>query len=238
MNNDDYLVAWGGPVKSLGSRRIGGRFVTFSTPQSPDRQKEFFDSSTDFWLSGSDRRPIIFRHGMDSTLKTRRFGEGMIQKASDGLWLTGSIDARDEHAERLLDMAVKGQLNWSSGSVGHLVEKTPTAWGSSHIDSWPVAEISLAPHSSVVEPRNILSLKSLALAYDSPDFDSLIVSKRNEAAEQQARKVYVDLLVNRYEMQRREFERSQHDDSISEEQAYYNALAEIKIRKFEQMRSS
>jgi hypothetical protein len=144
----EYVTYQGGAVKSLGSNRIGGRVVTFSGAADPDREHEFFDGSTDFWLNGTgERRPILYRHGIDNTIKRRRFGEVMLSRAADGIWATGFISGKDEQAIKLLAMAERGELNWSSGSVGHLVAKSP-AMGATHIDEWPIAESLLVstPH--------------------------------------------------------------------------------------------
>ncbi|MBA2527354.1 MAG: hypothetical protein H0V18_16465 [Pyrinomonadaceae bacterium] len=171
---EPYLVHGGGRVKSYEGGRIGGRIVTFSGHRDPDRAFEFFDGSTDFWLSGNgERRPILYRHGADRTIKRRRFGEVLVTKASDGLWASGCISSRDADALKLLELAEGGLLNWSTGSVGHLVSTTPVG-AAFHIDEWPVSEVSLCPHSSVAEPRNLLlSLKEFALETDQ-DFYSLL----------------------------------------------------------------
>lgn len=205
--NDDlepYVTYFGGECKSLGNNRVGGRVVTFSGHHDPDLVKDFFDGSTDFWLNGAgERRPILYRHGVDGDVKRRRFGEAQLQKAADGIWATGYIAGTDDQSRKLLAMAEAGDLNWSSGSVGHLVAKSPVG-ASMHVDEWPIAELSLCPHDMVAEPRNILSLKSLPC--DVPDFDSFmgydhqeVLSRRAEAAvqgyyEQRAAEIYAQTL--------------------------------------------
>jgi hypothetical protein len=169
---DPYVTYGGSVVKALGGNKIGGRVVTFSGPQSPDRVRDFFDATSDFWLSGmGERRPILYRHGLDPAIKLRRFGEVQISRAADGLWATGFIAGKDDDSQKLLEMAERGELNWSTGSVGHLVEKTPVG-NSMHVDSWPIAECTLSPKEMVCEPRNIVSLKDLSC--DVPDFYTLI----------------------------------------------------------------
>ena len=207
---DPYVTFYGSVVKSLGGNRIGGRVITFTTAQDPDLTQEFFDGSSDFWLNGTgERRPVLYRHGLDPQLKRRRFGEVQLNKAADGIWATGYISGKDEHSLKLLAMAQGGELNWSSGSVGHLVAKSPVGT-SVHVDEWPISECSLCPHDYVAEPRNILSLKSLP--FDVPDFDRLVArSPFSQSAEHDA-----------------------HQAEI--EQRALNAMAEFEFLRFEQLR--
>lgn len=200
MDEKIYLTYSGAPVKSMGGGRVSGRIVTFSSAHDPDRSGEFFTAATDFWLSGNgERRPILYRHGLDGSVKRRRFGEVQITRAADGLWCTGTVNGRDEHATKMLDMAEAGLLNWSTGSVGHLVETTPVG-RAKHVDSWPLSEVSLCPHTSVAEPRNILSLKSLC--YDNvPDFDDLEVPLHHQKKlEQRAWQIYAETIISGYEL--------------------------------------
>jgi hypothetical protein len=194
----------------MGGNRVSGRVVTFSSPRDPDRVKDFFDAASDFWLSGTgERRPILYRHGADRDVKRRRFGEVQLTKAADGLWATGYIAGRDEHSEKILAMAQKGLLNWSTGSVQHLVEKSRvgSAW---HVDSWPISECSLCPTDTVAEPRNIVSLKALVMESEIPDFDSLVIpTVLNARAEQKAYQIYVEFLQSQHERRMRELMRNQ-----------------------------
>jgi hypothetical protein len=63
------------------------------------------------------------------------------------------------------------------------------------------------------------------------NFKSLV----NHAAERRAAQIYADLLVSQHEMRMAEFETSLHSDAISEEQSFYNALAQLQIYKYERM---
>lgn len=202
--SEPYLIHAGGAVKSYEGGRIGGRIVTFSGHRDPDRQDEFFDAATDFWLSGSgDRRPILFRHGADPILGKRRFGEVGIQKASDGLWGSGYIAGRDADSLKLLELAAAGQLNWSTGSVSHLAATTPEGQAQ-RILEWPISEVSLCPHISVAEPRNIVSLKEFARQTDQDFYSLLTLQQRdcNERAEE---------AVQRYFSQQAQFAWQQHE---------------------------
>ena len=180
MNSDlePYVIYAGGPCKAMPGNKVAGRIVTFSSSHDPDRVGEFFTAATDFWLSGNgERRPFLYRQGCDPTIKKRRFGEVQITRAADGLWVTGTLNSRDSHSQKMMAMAEQGELNWSTGATGHLCDTTPVG-NAKHIDSWPIAEVSLAPLDYVCEPRNILSLKSLIMD-DIPTFDDLVIRDRH-----------------------------------------------------------
>jgi hypothetical protein len=211
MNDEQtYSIHYGGPVKSFEGGRIGGRVVTFSGHRDPDRTKEFFDAATDFWLNGSgERRPILYRHGLDKTIKRRRFGEVQLQKSVDGIWANGFIAGRDPDSLKLLKLAEAGALNWSTGSVGHLVTTSPVG-DSFHVDEWPISECSLCSHDTVAEPRNIISLKEFAMGTEHDFYSLRIPSERDYNAEadaimqeyyqHKAREIYIETLKRQHEL--------------------------------------
>lgn len=225
--NEDFLTCFGGAVKSLGRNRVGGRVVTFSGAADPDRVKEYFDERTDFWLNGAgDRKPILYRHGMDRAIKRRRFGSVELTKAIDGIWAEGTIDGSDSHSRRLIELVEQGELKWSTGSTGHLFEKTDMH-GAAHIDLWPIVECSLCPEDTVAEPRNLATLKSLAVT----DFDM----SHQRDLERRAAEIHAQTLMTAHELRMMGYMPSLHEDSRSEEQDYYGALARVAMRDHEAM---
>ncbi len=196
MNGDDFLTCLGGEVKSLGRGRVAGRVVTFSSAADPDRVRDYFDQDSEFWLSTGDKKPILFRHGQDSSVKQRRFGEVSLTLAADGVWAEGTINGADTQAQKLRDLVEAGGMGWSTGSVSHLVTKSPRG-DSFHVDLWPISECSLAPRDYICEPRNVAALKELIVAQD---FDSLVVPP---SPAQQAAEIYAQILIRAIEAQTR-----------------------------------
>ncbi len=140
MTSDELKKRGTSAVKSLGRDRIAGRVITFSSHADPDLVGEYFDHMTDFWMTGQgDRKPILYRHAIDSKLKRRRFGEALLSRV----------------------------------------------------------ELSLCPHDSVCEPRNILTLKSFA-NYDTPEFDELFIPGQRDY-EAEALRLRVELAVMNFE---------------------------------------
>jgi|GEM_PF-3169569 len=203
-----YLTFCGAAVKALPDGRLSGRIVTFSSAHDPDRAGEFFTAATDFWKSNGERLPILYRHGVDPDIKRRRFGEATISRAADGVWCSGYFHSKDADSEKLLEMARNGELNFSTGATGHLVETTPVG-NAKHIDSWPLAELSLCPKGFVAEPRNILSLKAF-IDHDEPgNFYSLPQSvayeEHQRELEQRAKQIYVQCLMRQHELRMQGF---------------------------------
>jgi len=67
---------------------------------------------------------------------------------------------RDEYEKQIYKLAQAGKLGWSSGALGHLVEREP-AGKAFHIKTWFIGEASLTP--TPAEPRNnAMPVKSLS----------------------------------------------------------------------------
>jgi len=160
----DTLVAYGNEVKALGNGLIGGYLVRFSDENSPDLTGDFFTRETDY--GDADGAPVYYDHGMDETLKRRRFGRASHKMDDTGIWAETQLQLRDEYEQYIYQWAEAGKLGWSSGTAGHLVEREEVdkAW---HITSWPLGlddSLTLLP----AEPRNtVIPLKSMSASLPS-----------------------------------------------------------------------
>jgi hypothetical protein len=79
-----------------------------------------------------------------------------------GLWIEAQIDTAKQYMAAIRKLVAEGVVGLSTGSVSHLVERTPSKGGLHEILSWPIVELSLTP--TPAEPRTIgvRELKSLA----------------------------------------------------------------------------
>ena len=230
---DETVITAGGVLKSFGGGKFGGYGVLKSTPKDPDRQNEFFWDGTDFELQDRGTVPVLWFHGLDPLFKGRKLSRAIPTLDSVGVYFETRLVATDERMEQLIDLGNRGGLAYSTGSASHLVEKKTMGNGTRRIDVWPIVEVSLCLQSQAVEPRaKVLPLKTIAS--DITPFAQMMDQRDRVAkAEARAREIHVDLIKRAHEQRMREFERSQHSDAISEEQAYYNALAQLAIDKFE-----
>lgn len=154
---DDTQAFYGGAVKALGGGKVGGYAVLFT--QEPDLQGDIFTKSTDFFVREGDERPILYRHGMHPVIKSRQLGRGKLHFDEVGIFLEGELDLRDNYEKAIYKLAEMGKLGYSTGSMGHLVAKTPKN-KSFEINAWPIGEISLTPNP--VEARtSAFPLKSM-----------------------------------------------------------------------------
>ncbi len=111
----DELIAFGSEIKALGEGKLGGYLVRFSDPNTPDVVGDYFDASTKFHLP--DSLPLLYNHGLDSTLKARVIGNGRAKIDEVGIWLDAQMDMRDEYEKAIDQMAEAGKLGYSSQSA-------------------------------------------------------------------------------------------------------------------------
>lgn len=164
--SDEFLVMHGGTVKALGNGKVGGYLVTFSGPDDPDLDGDFFTKDTDF--SENETSLVFYQHGLDGKLKRRVLDpKATLKKDEFGVWVEAQLQLRDEYERFIYQRAKEGKQGWSSGTASHLVEREPV--GKAHwIKSWPLGlDASLTP--TPAEPKNVaLSLKSLQLPETFP----------------------------------------------------------------------
>jgi hypothetical protein len=119
-------IPFGGPFK-------GGK----------DLDGEFFSPQTDIKADWFDRRPVLFQHAQDETLKDETLGiEDDLELEDDGWWGTVWLDRANEYWARVTKLLAAGKMYGSSGALGHLVAKDHK---SGEILVWPHIEQTLTP---------------------------------------------------------------------------------------------
>jgi phage head maturation protease len=158
----DKLINFGGAVKALGEGVVEGYLVLFGTPDETDASglRDFFTPETDFGLADGMKSTIWYRHALEPSLD-RPIGEGALKADDVGVFITGQLNLRDRYVKAVYDqMACKGKLGWSSGSVSHLVRREPQENGAHKITRWHLGlDASLTPDPA--EPRTQVAVKSL-----------------------------------------------------------------------------
>lgn len=159
---------------------VGGYGVVWG---GQDVTREFFTPETDFWFDRLTETPmVLYNHGQDDTVKRVVVGKVTSRRVDDmGLWIEAQITAARKYANAIRPLVEKGVLGWSSGAIGHLVDRTKHADGRTHITSWPVAEWSLTP--TPAEPRTIgvRALKSLGIELPADDYEVEDGTKAHES---------------------------------------------------------
>lgn len=160
-------------LKALGEGRVAGYLVYFGNPETRDLHGEYFTPETEYHLDWYDRRPALYHHGLDKTVKAQPVGLiTSVTKNDVGLWAEAQLAMHNEYAQSVYEMVEKGALGWSSGSIPHIVKVD----NDGRILEWPIVEGSLTP--TPAEPRGTwITAKhyseptELATAYKSLDLD-------------------------------------------------------------------
>ena len=146
--------------------RVGGYLVVWGDAATPDLQGEYFSADTDFALDWYEKRPVLYQHGLDGTLKAALVGEIDTLRADEvGIWAEAQLDMRHRYVQAVHRLVAKGVLAWSSGSLPHLVERGADG----HIKRWPLVEGSLTP--TPAEPR-YTDVQTVQSAYKALGLDA------------------------------------------------------------------
>ena len=154
-------------VKMIDERagRVGGYLIAWGEAAQPDMQGEYFTPETDVGLDWYERRPVLYHHGLDGTLKAAVIGV-IDRLAPDemGLWAEAQLDLHKRYVRAVQRLVDQGALSWSSGSLPHLVEVDEGGC----IKRWPIVEGSLTP--TPAEPRRT-DVRTLKSAYKALGLD-------------------------------------------------------------------
>lgn len=134
---------------------VGGYGVVWG---GTDLQGDTFTQDTDFMLDRIPVKIVMYDHGMTAVKNFLGDVPNDNIKADDkGLWVEAQLDRSREYVNEVLKLIEAGALGYSSGSVGHLVQRAQK-----NITRWPIVEFSLTP--TPAEPRTVgvQRIKSLA----------------------------------------------------------------------------
>ncbi len=122
LSLNDALVFQGTEVKALGDGLVGGYLVRYGDEKKTDLTGDFFTDKTNF---GDAAESIVFyNHGLDPTLGKKQFkNKAALGTDKIGKWIKHQLDLRDEYEKATYGLAEQKKLGWSSGTVGHIVER-------------------------------------------------------------------------------------------------------------------
>ena len=165
----EEVIYQGHAVKAVtlddGSVKFGGYLVRFGTADTPDLTGDFFTKDTDFgdnedsdtWFN---HRLSIVVGGQSIKYSKKLHGRAKLTKDDVGVFAELITKARNAYEQAIINAGLAGELGWSSGTAGHLVDREPAgkAW---QIKTWYLGlDASLTP--TPAEPRNsVVTLKSL-----------------------------------------------------------------------------
>jgi HK97 family phage major capsid protein len=175
----------GGAIKSLDDEgKIGGYLVYYGSPEMKDFDGEYFTEETEYNLDWFSKRPVLFHHGHDGTIKSMAIGTiTSIKATEEGLWAEAILDLRDKYVRKINELVKQGALDWSSGTIPKFVEVEKSGF----IKRWPIVEGSLTPIPALPIKTKIHSVKGLIEASKgttSALFNDVSEDKNGEIIEQ------------------------------------------------------
>lgn len=147
----------------MADNKISGWLVYFSGPDSKDLCGDYFTKETDFDLDARSTLSVFFDHGMDPRIRRLRIGTGQVKMVPQrGVWIDSEpiTGLPKKFWDGLRDMAAAGELCWSSGATGHLVEREADGL----LSMWPLAEASLTVQPAEPRARATASKSSVVIA--------------------------------------------------------------------------
>lgn len=160
------LIYFGGEIKALDDQgRVGGYLIRFSDDgKHKDLSGEYFTSETYLGAREGNGVDILFHHGQPLPMKSiltaaaqeeiSGFQNHIFKNAVEtkrtaiGIWAEAVLDLADEYEKAVYGMVKRQKLGWSSGALGHQVQKD----GDGRIKRWIIGEASLTP--TPAEPLN------------------------------------------------------------------------------------
>jgi HK97 family phage major capsid protein len=155
-------------VKALSpdAARIGGYLLRWGSAAERDLHGDYFSPQTELGLDWYERRPMLYQHGLDDSLKAAVMGQIDHLHADEvGLWAEAQLDLRHRYADHIRRLIEQGALFWSSGSLPHLVQREADG----HLRRWIIVEGSLTP--TPAEPR-LAQAQLLRQAYEQLGLDA------------------------------------------------------------------
>ena len=120
---------------------IEGIGIPFGGPLAgKDIQGESFTKSTDFCLEWFEKRPLLYDHALNGTIKTHKVGDVFAAESQeDGIFVKAELNKRSRYYNVVRKLIDQQALGFSSGAVPYLVQTD----ANKNITRWPWFELSL-----------------------------------------------------------------------------------------------
>lgn len=152
---------------------VAGYGVVFG---GKDLEGETFTKSTDFMLELAPTKPIYYDHALQPEV-THPLGVTLKAIPDEiGIWVEAQLQRSKRYVTEVLKLVEEGVIGWSSGSVGHLVQREGKS-----IKRWPIIEFSLTPTPAEPRTLGVERLKTLAEAH--PELKALLPQAVGDTAE-------------------------------------------------------
>lgn len=169
-NPSDHLVAWGGNFKAISDEGIlEGNGIVFGSENKPDKSifRDFFTSDTFVHPENEFTTTLLFEHAFK---RMEPIGKATMYKTENGWDVIAELNLSDPFVkEKFEEIKAEGGWGFSTGAIGHALDREKKANDTHFIKQWVVGEISIT--KTPAEPdalvRNVKSLYSKEILPDS-----------------------------------------------------------------------
>ena len=144
----DFLKA-----EQIGKNKWRVLAIPYGGPfEGKDFDGEFFSPKTDIKPDWFDRRPLVWHHNLDQTMKADPVlgTADDLEQTDEGWWTTMWLDRSHQYWAQVTELLGKGKLYGSSGSLPNFVR---TDHKTGEILVWPYIEQTLTPTPSNIFAR-------------------------------------------------------------------------------------
>jgi hypothetical protein len=199
----DLFIAPGSTIKAVGSGKIQGYLVRYTSPAEPDLVGDFFDARTDFGLKDGATLPLYYHHNLDPELRGP-LGSGEITATKEGLWFAAVLRMRSAYEKFLYRLVEMGKAGFSSGADPSTVVRQQVKAGVFRVARWKLVEGSIT--ATPMDAGNVVSIKSLMAG---PQKDAY--ARRRDALLYELQDIEIDLELDEEEAEREAARRKRRD---------------------------
>lgn len=157
---------------------IEGIGIPFGGPiAGKDIQGESFTKSTDFCIDWFEKRPLLYDHALNGTIKTYKVGDVVAAESTDdGIFVKAELNKRGRYYNIVRKLIDQQALGFSSGAVPYLVQTD----ANKNITRWPWFELSLT--ATPANPDAVVYAVKASDALDHFDAANIEIPAPIEAA--------------------------------------------------------
>jgi hypothetical protein len=141
--------------------------IPFGGPlKGKDLDDEFFSPNTDIKPDWFDRRPLVWHHAMDRTMKADPVigTADDLEQQDDGWWTTIWLDRSHQYWAAVNELLQAGKIHGSSGALPNFVRKDAKT---GEILVWPFIEQTLTP--TPANPFSVVVASKALTHFDEAD---------------------------------------------------------------------
>src|SRR5690349_3152844 len=152
-------IPYGGPLTVEAVAKLG-----IKRPDNDigfDADGEFFSKNSDIKPDWFDRRPLVWHHNLDQTMKADPVlgTADDLEQEDDGWWTTVWLNRQHRYFDQITNLMSTGKMYGSSGTLPNFAKTDPK---SGEILVWPYIEQTLTPTPSNLRSVTVPAYKAVS----------------------------------------------------------------------------